>query len=980
MNTSYIFVNIIACLCCTILFIVFLAAERSREINAWLLLLLAMTLWTGGSLFMRLDVFPNYKLWYYVSLISLFSIPALVYNYVYQVAKENSPKIRMTWIIGTVIIIIISLTGFFLKPPIKIVDSLGHNAFVYKSDSRIAFPVIFLCAIVVSIIKMFNKIFREIGNRAPGVNELIVGCEILALGNIVQILPGNTFPWDTLSGIVFVVLITVSLYRRYMFNTSLLVSRSFLLLVIYTLSVLTAALFFPRVCAVFEKYGHKVSRPEVATFILLSAIMFIAIYGFRQLLNAIFHDEDKQSNKIKKYSDIVSASLSVDEILDETVKVIESEIKVNQLYICLHGENGFVPVYSSLPMDSLDFVISDENPCVKYLQNGNNQLVLKELESAPMYKSAWQEDCKVFEDKDIVSICAIKDNGNVMGLLLLTEKVKDSDKGNSYNYSDFAFLNTVCSVSSMALKNASLYEHVAEREHLFSEMTACIPTVILIKKKDVPSFCFISANTEKTLGLPYEFFEQHSPEAALAECIGEEKADEIIREFAISPESGYIADVPFTRPDDKQVHTIRATFSVIVSEGVISHYVYVLSDISADIEAKKLLKSSVELAQNSSKAKGEFLSHMSHEIRTPMNSIAGLAYLAREQLDENDKSELAGYLNQIDQSSHYLLNLLNNIMDMSKIENNLYEIRQDPFEINKVIDEVTAVYIPQMQAKGISFECNVDELSSKTLIGDEIALQKILNNLLSNAYKFTPEGGTVKFFATQRYVGNKSVFMHFEISDTGVGISKEFAEKIFEPYTQETTANGNHTGSGLGMAICKNMVDMMGGTITANSDIGKGTEFIVDIPYSLSKVIKSDEDKVELEFSILSGKRIMVVDDVAVNTMITRKLLEKYGVIVDCAENGEQALALFDSNKEFHYDCILMDIQMPVMDGFESTETIRGKKSRYASIVPIIAMTADAFISDTSNAIRSIFDGYIIKPVSPDVLYSTLIKLFKERD
>lgn len=983
MNTSYIYINTIACLCVSMLFIAFFAAERSKEMNAWVLLLFDMSLWTTGSLFMRLDLYPDYTFWYYVSLLALLAIPYLIYCYVYQVANEDNLKMKLIWGIGTVIIIVIASTGFFLKPPTKIIDGMEHTAFIYKSDAKVAIPTIFGFAIIGSIIKLFKKILLEKGRKAPGVNELIIGCSLLGLGNIAQVLPGNIFPWDTLSGVVFAILITLSLYRRYMFNTSLLVSSNVLCVLSDALCILAAALLFPRMRNFCANNGGKIIAPDGAAFIIMAVLVFCAIYGFRRLLNIIFHENDSQSNRIRRYSDLISHTLSVDDILDETIKVIKSEINVKQLYICLLDDDKFVSMRGAMPLAPGNFAISNENPYVKCLQQGENHIVLKDFELSPLYKSIWNEERIIFRDNNIDSICALKDNGEVIGLVLLTEKERDKEKDNrsTYDYSDFAFLNTVCSVASMALKNASLFERVAERDHLFSGMTAFIPNVILIKKKGVPSFCFISANTEKVLGLPYDFFTKHSPTEALAVCIGQEKANKIIADFAISPESGYNFDMPFTRPDNNEEHTIRCAFSGIISEGVISHYVYVLSDISADIEARELLRSSVEMAQNSNKAKSEFLSHMSHEIRTPMNSIAGLTYLAREQLPEDDDSLLAGYLDQIDQSAHYLLNLLNNIMDMSKIECQLYQTLKEPFDVRKLLDEISAVFSTQMQVKGVNFICSTNEVKHNTLIGDQIALQKILNNLISNAYKFTPSGGEVKLFATQRYVGNKTIVMHIEVSDTGIGISKEFVSKIFEPYTQEIRANGNNTGSGLGMAICKNLVDMLGGTITATSGVGKGTKFIADIPFGLSMDSVVNEEKTTIDYSILEGKHVMVVDDVMVNTMITSKLLEKYGVIVDCATNGAEAVELFETNKEFYYDCILMDIQMPVMDGFEAAEAIRSKKRRYANTVPIIAMTADAFINDSgNNAARINFDGYVIKPVSPDALYEVLIKMLVERE
>lgn len=975
MDTSFIFINIIAFLCFAMKFIAFCSAERSREMNVWIALLLDLALWSGGVLLMRLDVYPGYKTWFYVSLLALFCIAILVYSYVYEVADANRPVERHIWIFGTLIILAISATGFILEPPSKVVDSAGKISLAFSTDWKIFIPFVFFSAMELSTIRMYRRILENKSKSAPGVNELIIGCAIIAFGCLAQALPGNVFPCDALCGILFAVLISISIYKRRMFSTTLILSSGLLVALTSAVLALTASLFFSHLNDFLTRIKFNFTDTETETFILLSMLMFTAIGIFSKLLHIIFNAQEQQSSKIKKYSDYVSRTLIVDDILEETIRVILSQININKMYVCRRENDEFVSFYSTQHNDKGNIRISVDNPCVKYMNRGKNHIVLKEFETNPLYRAAWKDERDVFDEYGIVGICALKDNEKIIGLLLITEKAK----GASYSYSDFSFLNTVCSVASMALKNAILYERVAEREHLFSSMTAYIPTVILIKQKNVPSFCFISANTEEVLGLPYEYFVTHTPPDALIENVGEEKANRIFSEFSNAPQSGYGFDIPFIRPDDNSERTIRCAFSKVISDGMVTHYVYVLSDISADIETRELLRSSVEIAQKSSRAKGEFLSHMSHEIRTPMNSIAGLTYLAREHLGESEDKVLTDYLEQIDQSSHYLLNLLNNIMDMSKIENQLYEIRKEPFEITKVIDEVCAIYSMQMQAKGVEFAHSVKGVKNKNLIGDEIALQKILNNLLSNAYKFTPAGGQVKFFATQRYVADTSVVMHFEVSDTGIGISEEFVHKIFEPYTQELVSESNNaTGTGLGMAICKNMVDMQGGNISASSNVGEGTKFVVDIPYLICNNI--DEDQVvELDYSVLSGKRMMVVDDVAINTMITRKLLEKYGVIVECAENGKAAVDMFSENGKYYYDCILMDIQMPIMDGYAAAAKIRSGKTDYAENIPVIAMTADAFLNDSGNAVRDNFDGYIFKPVSPDKLYEKLILLFTER-
>ena len=508
--------------------------------------------------------------------------------------------------------------------------------------------------------------------------------------------------------------------------------------------------------------------------------------------------------------------------------------------------------------------------------------------------------------------------------------------------------------------------------------TRSVPNVIFIKDKHEETFSFVSANTERVLGIPTEYFTERTAKEALYECLGEEVSSDMLEALTVRGEESYYCDVPFITRNDHREITVRCAFLPIVSDCVVSHYVCVVSDISADIETQALLKASVELAQNSNKAKSEFLSHMSHEIRTPMNSIAGLTYLARELASPENQTELCGYLDQIDQSSQYLISMLNNIMDISKIESSKYELHYEEFDITNVINEVYAVYGAQMSAKKVSFELDSTGLKEGTVIGDEISLRKILNNLLSNAYKFTPSGGSVSLTVSQKKKSEKSTVVSIIVSDSGIGISSEFIDRLFEPYSQEISDNGSkYVGSGLGMAICKSMVDLLGGTIDVASTIGEGTTIVVEIPYKLANLKNEELAPEAIDCSALEGMRVMVVDDVTINTVITRRLLERKNIIVDCAENGQKAVELFESKPDHYYDCILMDIQMPVMDGIEAAAEIRGIKKRYAPVVPIIAMTADAFLNENHSGDMNDFNGYILKPVSPDGLYGKLSSLLR---
>ena len=975
MNVSYLYVNIIACACFFMMFLAFFGVERSREMRAFVWLLFVMLMWSVGSLFMRLNVFPSYQFWYYVSLLSLFSIPALIYNYAYQFANIKNRLALVLCSVLTLVILIVSATGFFLAPPIKTTDASGMISFEYNMDWKIGIAVVLLLTIVAAIIKLFLNVLKEKGKKAPGLIELIIGCFLLLFGNVIEILPGNTFPWDMMFGIGLALMFTVSLYKRRMFNAKLVISSGLLVLVSALLCIFVSAYFFSKLVELLTRIGGHLGTPQVEAFIILSVFLFITIMCFRKFLTAVFSDEEHLGSLIKKYSDFVSKTLDIDSILRETVKVIKNEVHVNQMYICLLEKEQYVPVCSAMPLKPADFTISADHPCVKCFENAENSvnhIILRDFESDPIFKSMWGSERELLNSYGITCIFALKDADSVVGLLLLNDK----EKGLGYTYSDFSFLNTVSSIASIAIKNAALYKQVAEREHLFSSMTAFIPNVIAIKPKDDDKLSFISSNTERTLGIPQEYFTENTAMQLMEEYLGEDRAKEIQQTMLYSTDAEYVCEIPFKSELDGAEKTLRCSFSPIITFGIVSHYVCVVNDITRDIQAQELLKNSVELAQSSNKAKSEFLSHISHEIRTPMNSIAGLTYLAREIAVKDENEEMSEYLEQIDQSSQYLLSLLNNIMDMSKIENRKFELNDKPFDLLKVIDEIYAVYSPQMAAKSIEFCLENDAVKHTNIMGDELALRKILNNLLSNAFKYTTSGGKVTFKASEKIISDKSLSIHFEISDTGVGISEEFIDKLFEPYTQEMTENGSKgAGSGLGMAICKSLVDLQGGNIEVRSRLGQGTSFFVDIPYGLCESIEQENE--ELDCSCLAGKRIMVVDDVSINTVITKRLLEKHGVIVDCAGNGQEAVELFNSKTNHYYDCILMDIQMPIMNGIEAANEIRASKKRYAPIVPILAMTADAFINETTNAVSEFCD-LIIKPVRPDELYRKLVQLLRE--
>ena len=389
-------------------------------------------------------------------------------------------------------------------------------------------------------------------------------------------------------------------------------------------------------------------------------------------------------------------------------------------------------------------------------------------------------------------------------------------------------------------------------------------------------------------------------------------------------------------------------------------------------KAKNVATEALQTAENANKAKTDFLSNMSHDIRTPMNAIIGITSLIRH--DAGNKAKVIEYADKIDISSQHLLGIINDVLDMSKIEAGKTVFKYSDFSILDLVQELDTIFHTQIYEKQQTLTIIKENIQHEWVNGDQVHLIQIFSNLLSNAVKYTQEGGEIQFFVEECET-KSSVYAkyRFLVSDNGMGMSADFKDTIFDAFTRaESSLTNKIQGTGLGMAITKNLVEAMGGTIDVESELGQGScfEVLMDLKIAEDRTVAlvTQEETDEQDGNILQGMKFLCAEDNELNAEILTELLKIEGAECTICENGEEILKAFEQSAPGDYDMILMDVQMPVMNGYEATKAIRRSSHELAKKIPIIAMTANAFSEDIQHSLAAGMNAHVSKPVEMRVL------------
>ena len=533
----------------------------------------------------------------------------------------------------------------------------------------------------------------------------------------------------------------------------------------------------------------------------------------------------------------------------------------------------------------------------------------------------------------------------------------------------FVVVILLAAVLLMIYNNRIVRTKLREREYrntLFRLLAENVDSVFLVFDHESGEVEYVSENIERILGYESREILNHGTRTIPLPF----DADELERiRMIMKDKKNFYLDFPYSNPGTGKQQLLRLSGYVPDGSDWQKKWIFCVSDRTDEVLKERRLEQAVREADEASKAKSEFLANMSHDIRTPMNGIIGMTQLALQ--DGTGEEAMKNYLRKISTSSGFLLTLINDILDMSKIESGIIELHPKAYSMKELRRYLESVILPLAGEKQIDFQMNVDE--TVTVLADQQRFNQILFNLLSNAVKYTDQNGTVSLTVRGRRRERGMIHLMIRVEDNGVGMSPEFQKQMFKSFTQERRKAMGMSGTGLGLAIVKRLVDLMKGTIHVESGIGKGSIFVIEMDVPAAETPCEKEPAADAGSA--SGEpsaRILLCEDNAINQEIMLGILEFLGLQADLAVDGKKGVEAFRRRKPGYYSAILMDLRMPVMDGYEATRTIRAMERPDAGQIPIIALTADAFEEDRKRCLDAGMNDFLAKPVEIKVLKEML--------
>lgn len=521
------------------------------------------------------------------------------------------------------------------------------------------------------------------------------------------------------------------------------------------------------------------------------------------------------------------------------------------------------------------------------------------------------------------------------------------------------------------------------RDELFSKLSGSVDDIFLMLDVKTRNVDYVSPNTKKILGISHTDLQSDIYTLRRAE-VGDELPFDLTPLSQMKHGEQLEWDKEFIHQEngERRFFHIVAFFSDIRGE---TKCIIDMSDRTADRQINLALKAAADTAENASKAKSVFLSSMSHDIRTPMNAIVGFSTLLER--DADDPAKVREYTKKITDSGKHLLGIINDVLDMSKIESGKLALNLATESITDIVNKLDAVIRTQSDARHQELEVHTEDIVHDRVLADRVQLNQICTNLLSNAVKYTPDGGHIRFAVTERSCEDRTARYEIVVEDNGYGMSKEFMETIFDSFTREEDSRTSKIqGTGLGMAITKNLVDLMGGFISVQSEKGKGSRFTVILPLQIDEAEDTREESrredshdasAQEDHDALAGLHILAAEDNELNAEILQSLLEMQGATCEICGNGREMLNTFLASAPGQFDLILMDVQMPIMDGYEATRAIRGSDHPTAKTVPIVAMTANAFAEDVQASLEAGMNAHVSKPIELSTLKKAIRNVLK---